>query len=221
MLLFARSRLRQGALRWYARLDPSKKQDWDLFVEALFEQYPPVQAPAEAEISTPVWSATTFSPGASTAILPTDQGVDPHPDIHNERHATGVNTRQGTVTSELLTSYLIISQYELGVTNGVVAVPKEGAGYPGSVSKVWNVVSDGSLEVYMPLTSINDPSSLDDYGHYSKKLEDFKTSEVHLATPGTSIRFMKPGTPLWQNDPKRNAGVGRYDFKARVVFEPF
>lgn len=61
---------------------------------------------------------------------------------------------------------------------------------------------------------MNDPGSGDGYGGYSKKLEDFKTSQVHLATPGTSIRFMKPGTLLWQNDPKRNAGVGRYDFKA-------
>ncbi|KIO21091.1 hypothetical protein M407DRAFT_29301 [Tulasnella calospora MUT 4182] len=55
MLLFTRSRLRQGALRWFARLEPSKKKDWDLFVEALFEQYPPVGAPVETEISTPVW----------------------------------------------------------------------------------------------------------------------------------------------------------------------
>lgn len=54
MLLFARSRLRNKALRWFARLDASKKNDWDSFVEALFDQYPPVETP-KAEITTPVW----------------------------------------------------------------------------------------------------------------------------------------------------------------------
>lgn len=93
MLLFARSRLRHRALRWFATLDPSKENDWKLFVEALFNQYPLVEAPAEAEISTPVWSVTTFSPGVSTAILPSGQGLDPEPNVDGKRHATGVNAR--------------------------------------------------------------------------------------------------------------------------------
>ncbi|KAG8909816.1 hypothetical protein FRC01_006712, partial [Tulasnella sp. 417] len=54
MLLFARSRLRHRALRWFATLEQSKKNDWDLFVEALFNQYPMVDVPAGDEISTPV-----------------------------------------------------------------------------------------------------------------------------------------------------------------------
>ncbi|KIO15725.1 hypothetical protein M407DRAFT_34685 [Tulasnella calospora MUT 4182] len=141
MLIFARSCLRHKALRWFARLDPSKKNDWDLFVEALFDQYPLVEAPGEAEISTPVWSATTFSPGASTAILPSDQVLDPQPNIQDERQ-----------------------------------------------------------------------------NMYSKTLENFKTSEVHLDTSGTSVRFVKAGTPLWQDDPKRNTQVSRYDFKAKSSF---
>ncbi|KIO21090.1 hypothetical protein M407DRAFT_29300 [Tulasnella calospora MUT 4182] len=96
MFLFARSRLRQGALRWFARLDPSKKKDWDLFVEALFEQYPPAEAPTEAEISTPVWSATTFSPSASTAILPSDLTLDSQPNIQGEIQVTGRTMRPTT-----------------------------------------------------------------------------------------------------------------------------
>ncbi|KAG8947276.1 hypothetical protein FRC04_010852 [Tulasnella sp. 424] len=58
MLFFARSRLRNAALRWFARLDSSVKNDWDLFVQALFDQYPPVMNPpnsSEVGIATPVW----------------------------------------------------------------------------------------------------------------------------------------------------------------------
>ncbi|KAG8921303.1 hypothetical protein FRC01_000319 [Tulasnella sp. 417] len=44
-LRFATSRLRGKALRWYAKLDPSIKKDWDLFVQALFDQYPAAEDP--------------------------------------------------------------------------------------------------------------------------------------------------------------------------------
>ncbi|KAG8947277.1 hypothetical protein FRC04_010853 [Tulasnella sp. 424] len=72
MLFFARSRLRNAALRWFVRLDPSIKNDWDLFVQALFDQYPPVSNPPtsnEVGVATPIWSATTFSPTLSNATL--------------------------------------------------------------------------------------------------------------------------------------------------------
>ncbi|KAG8988938.1 hypothetical protein FRB90_002488 [Tulasnella sp. 427] len=80
MLLFIRSRLRNGALRWFARLDATVKSNLDLLVQAMFEQYPPViydLAPhlEEGAISTPIWSATTFSPASSTATLPAPQGI--------------------------------------------------------------------------------------------------------------------------------------------------
>ncbi|KAG8939882.1 hypothetical protein FRC04_005831 [Tulasnella sp. 424] len=58
MLLFARSRLRNAALRWFARLDPSVKNDWDLFVQAIFDQYPPATNPLnsnEVGVATPIW----------------------------------------------------------------------------------------------------------------------------------------------------------------------
>ncbi|KAG8912099.1 hypothetical protein FRC01_005290, partial [Tulasnella sp. 417] len=56
-----------------------------------------------------------------------------------------------------------------------------------------------------------------DPANSSKRLGDFKTSEVHIDTSGISIRFVKPGTPLRQNDPKRNTQAGRDDFKAKHV----
>ncbi|KIO23388.1 hypothetical protein M407DRAFT_27168 [Tulasnella calospora MUT 4182] len=93
------SRLRQGALRWFARLEPSKKKDWDLFVEALFEQYPPVEASVEAEISTPVWSAMAFSPSASTAILPSDQVLGLQPNMQDESQAIRSRTGQSVLSS--------------------------------------------------------------------------------------------------------------------------
>lgn len=95
---------------------------------------------------------------------------------------------------------------------------RKGAGYPTAVSKIWNVAAGGSLEA--SLISVDDPDSTDGYGNYSKKLEDFKSSEVHLDTSGISVRFVKPGAPLWQDDPKSNTQVDRHDFKARLVFEP-
>ncbi|KAG9002724.1 hypothetical protein FRB90_011325 [Tulasnella sp. 427] len=80
MLLFIRSRLRNRALRWFAELDGSVKTNLDLLVQAMFKQYPPVPEeftprPNEVEISTPVWSATTFSPAASTVTLPANQAT--------------------------------------------------------------------------------------------------------------------------------------------------
>ncbi|KAG9028034.1 hypothetical protein FS837_004006 [Tulasnella sp. UAMH 9824] len=48
MLRFAKTRLRGKALRWYTRLDTSIKKDWDLFVRALFDQYPLVEASDDA-----------------------------------------------------------------------------------------------------------------------------------------------------------------------------
>lgn len=62
MLRFATTRLRGKALRWHARLEPSIKQDWDLFVQALFDQYPSNEEPAGPEISTPVWCGNVQSP---------------------------------------------------------------------------------------------------------------------------------------------------------------
>ncbi|KAG8945268.1 hypothetical protein FRC04_001108, partial [Tulasnella sp. 424] len=86
MLRFARTRLRGKALRWYATLDPAIKKDWDLFVQALFDQYPLADEPGvvEAEIATPVWSTTTFSPAPSTVALPSNPVAD--------RNATGLET---------------------------------------------------------------------------------------------------------------------------------
>ncbi|KAG8933553.1 hypothetical protein FRC01_008296 [Tulasnella sp. 417] len=55
MLHYATIRLRGKALRWHAKLDPSVKKDWDLFVQALFEAYPFVEERLDAEIATPVW----------------------------------------------------------------------------------------------------------------------------------------------------------------------
>lgn len=55
MLRYATTRLRGKALRWHARLDPSVRKDWDLFVQALFEEYPFVEGRDEDGIATPVW----------------------------------------------------------------------------------------------------------------------------------------------------------------------
>ncbi|KAG8938000.1 hypothetical protein FRC00_003874, partial [Tulasnella sp. 408] len=41
MLNYATSRLRGKALRWHAELDATTRKEWDLFVRALFEAYPP------------------------------------------------------------------------------------------------------------------------------------------------------------------------------------
>lgn len=76
MLYFAATRLRGKALRWHARLDSSIKEDWDLFVQALFDQYPLVEEPGSDEVATPVWSVTAFSPGPSTVALPPNPEAD-------------------------------------------------------------------------------------------------------------------------------------------------
>ncbi|KAG8933556.1 hypothetical protein FRC01_008299, partial [Tulasnella sp. 417] len=54
MLRYATSRLRGKAMRWHAKLDPSTRQDWDQFVQALFEEYPFVDERDEGEVATPV-----------------------------------------------------------------------------------------------------------------------------------------------------------------------
>lgn len=62
MLRLATTRLRGKALRWHARLEPSIEQDWDLFVQALFDQYPSMEEPAGPGISAPVWCGNVQSP---------------------------------------------------------------------------------------------------------------------------------------------------------------
>ncbi|KAG9040286.1 hypothetical protein FS837_000850, partial [Tulasnella sp. UAMH 9824] len=54
MLHYATTRLRGKALRWHAKLDPSIRKDWDLFVQAMFEEYPFVEERDEGGIATPV-----------------------------------------------------------------------------------------------------------------------------------------------------------------------
>lgn len=70
MLQYATTRLRYKALRWHARLDPSAQNDWYLFVQALFGEYPLVEEQDEVGTATPVWSSTTFSPAPSVTTLP-------------------------------------------------------------------------------------------------------------------------------------------------------
>lgn len=77
MLDFATTRLRGRALRWHARLDLAIREDWDLFVQALFDEYPQVEEPNRSEIATPLWSATNFSPSPSAITLP--QNPEPNP----------------------------------------------------------------------------------------------------------------------------------------------
>lgn len=78
LLRFAKTRLRGEALRWWAKLDPSIKKDWDLFIQALFDEYPSIGAPDIDRNVTPVWSTTTFSPSPSMIILPADPELDPN-----------------------------------------------------------------------------------------------------------------------------------------------
>ncbi|KAG8901074.1 hypothetical protein FRC01_009934, partial [Tulasnella sp. 417] len=77
MLHYATTRLRGKALRWHAKLDPSVRKDWDLFVQALFEEYPFVKDSVDDEIATPVWSSTTLTltPPAIGSLL---NDVPPH-----------------------------------------------------------------------------------------------------------------------------------------------
>ncbi|KAG8941351.1 hypothetical protein FRC04_004597 [Tulasnella sp. 424] len=304
MLLFARSRLRHKALRWFARLDPSKKKDWDLFVEALFDHYPLVEAPPEVETATPIWSETTFSPGASTMILPSDQGLGLQPKTQDERHRTRqsvppigraydpsipgmqlgilrvviedgmtrpqyiwrgrdpiysisegysqpVDNDQLATTIDrqealqvcfisstqphpigcLNAAYKFwdlsiscntpdISKYELRVANGVVAINKAesySATATATVSSIWNVLSDGFLEA--SLSELDLQTYHSSAGGYPVKAT-FKTTEVHLDTSSASVHFVMPGTPLRQDDPKLSTTPGRYEVKARLMFEP-
>lgn len=55
MLRYATSRLRGKAMRWHAKLDPSIRKDWDLLLQAMFEEYPFVEERDEGGIATPVW----------------------------------------------------------------------------------------------------------------------------------------------------------------------
>lgn len=70
MLRYARTRLRGKAMRWYAKLDPSIRNDWNLFVQAMFEEYLYVEERDRDGIATPVWTSTTFGPAFSSATLP-------------------------------------------------------------------------------------------------------------------------------------------------------
>ncbi|KIO23600.1 hypothetical protein M407DRAFT_26972 [Tulasnella calospora MUT 4182] len=70
MLRYATSRLRGKAMRWHAKLEPSLRKDWDLFLQALFEEYPLVEDRDRGGIATPAWTSTTFSPASSTITLP-------------------------------------------------------------------------------------------------------------------------------------------------------
>lgn len=299
MLLFARSRLRHKALRWFARLDPSKKKDWDLFVEALFDHYSLVETPPEVETATPIWSETTFSPGASTTILFSDRGLGLQSNIQDERQTTENRRRQSvppngraydpsfrgrqlgllrivpedgmarpqyiwrgqtpfnktapvrtnphdqtgtTIDRQEALVICFIStpephpigclnaangfgdlslsysrwgtdKYELRIASGMFEIDGSRS---GDVSCVWSILSDGSLE-----------ASLAEFDHkaygraeYTSTRKDFKTIQAHLDTSGASVHFVKPGTPLRQDDPKLNTQSGRYEIKARLVFEP-
>lgn len=75
MLRYATTRLRGKAMRWHSKLDPSVRRDWDLFVQALFEEYPFVEERDQSGIVTPVWTSTTFSPALSATTIP---GNDRH-----------------------------------------------------------------------------------------------------------------------------------------------
>ncbi|KAG8924784.1 hypothetical protein FRC00_004731, partial [Tulasnella sp. 408] len=54
MLHYATTRLRGKALRWHAKLDPSARRDWDLFVQSLLESYPFVEEEDQGGITTPM-----------------------------------------------------------------------------------------------------------------------------------------------------------------------
>lgn len=62
MLRYATTRLRHKALRWHAKLDPSIRKDWDLFVQALFEEYPLVEESDTGGIVTPIRTSSPTSP---------------------------------------------------------------------------------------------------------------------------------------------------------------
>ncbi|KIO31366.1 hypothetical protein M407DRAFT_19739 [Tulasnella calospora MUT 4182] len=55
MLQYATTRLRGKALRWHAELDPMIRRDWDLFVRALFKEYPFVEEREENGIVASAW----------------------------------------------------------------------------------------------------------------------------------------------------------------------
>lgn len=295
MLLFARSRLRHKALRWFARLDPSKKSDWDIFVGEIFDQYPLTDVAPETKIATSIWSAETFIPRPSEATpsseqapelqlnLPDDQRIPEDrilqstlPNLHRYnpslqgRHfgilriisdeasaplqyvsrglrpidrisyarLSATTDRQEALLVCFMTSskpHLIgclnnecsfrelsllfhpcnFNSYRLHAGNGVYS--PSGVDEERIVSNVWNVLRDGTIQASL---SAFDPQSRDSHDRYTYTVkEDFQTTEVHVDT-GASIDFVKPGTPLRQDDPKRNGTGGHSEVKARIVFEP-
>ncbi|KIO23601.1 hypothetical protein M407DRAFT_26973 [Tulasnella calospora MUT 4182] len=98
MLHYATTWLRGKALRWHAKLDPSIQKDWDLFVQALFEEYPFVEEQDEGGIATPVWTSTTFSPASSTITLP---GNDCHLTTAKPMGTEAVTPRRARLSSSL------------------------------------------------------------------------------------------------------------------------
>lgn len=63
-----------------------------------------------------------------------------------------------------------------------------------------------------------DPSPYHTASTTSANWEPFQTVTVHLDTSGTSVSFVKPGTALRQDDPRRNNGLGRFELKAVRFF---
>lgn len=99
-----------------------------------------------------------------------------------------------------------------------------------SVSSIWNILADGSLQATLsgwlisPILSrlllagrrsiVIDKNSYDIRTQKYTRKEDFTTTEVHLDTSATLVAFVKPGTLLRQDDPKRNEQLGRSYYKA-------
>ncbi|KIO18919.1 hypothetical protein M407DRAFT_31427 [Tulasnella calospora MUT 4182] len=275
MLHFATTRLRGKALRWHAQLDLAIREDWDLFVQALFEQYPLVEEPCRAEIATPVWSTRTFSPSLSTITLAADPELDLKDTGPLRQYDASSNEQQigllrvvpekGTGVSQYIwwdytveelnaqgfdyTSYpkrttvnrneaLVVSFLPSSAPHQISCLNSRGhlgrvvirhnsnlqcyalygcnnqhdTGKPvasGSVlvPKVWNFLEDGTLQASLSL-----------FSEGSHKETKFTTTEVHVDTSGSMMRFVKPGTPLEQDRPKGNP-VHPF-VRTRIVFEP-
>lgn len=264
MILYARSRLRGDALRWFATLDPSIQGDWNLFLQALLNRYPSVTAHRQALIESPLRTPTVkkynpSAPGQQIGFLRVvnDEGIagpsyiwrGPGPEYTmRDGYSTKTYSRPQHITitrqEALVVTFIASSEphqigclnfgdnstdlavqyaswdrdyYHLCGTSGVTKIKESHTSDVYPVSSIWNVLADGGLQATL---SVIDKNSYDIRTRAYIRKEDFTTTEVHLDTSATFVAFVKPGTLLRQDDPKRNGQLGRPHFKARIVFEP-
>ncbi|KAG8933555.1 hypothetical protein FRC01_008298 [Tulasnella sp. 417] len=216
MLRYATTGLRGKALRWHAKLDPSIRKDWDLFVQALFEAYPFVEEGCEAEIATPVWSSTTFSPARSITIV---AGNDRPQAPAQPAGTKAVPSPIAQPSRELSKPVPLARAYDPSLPGcqmgRLLVVYEEGRWGPHYISASQSVTSnvhEALIVTFIPSSGVHQIAR-----DYNIPSEDYySTATVYVDISGQSISFVKDSDTPKTTHPTSELQIMR----ARIVFEP-